>query len=130
MPQFGDCPNCGKRSLIILCKVIVLTITLPYFLAMDTTNTHPYINGSYVCQDFSRDLILNASEYHIYLDYVYIPKDNHMMVGIYNPLTKTITIIEPQNDQIIGTVEESNKDYIRIKVWFEYQYWYNVGRVN
>ena len=110
--------------------LIVLTITLPYFLAMDTTNTHPYINGSYVCQDFSRDLILNASEYHIYLDYVYIPKDNHMMVGIYNPLTKTITIIEPQNDQIIGTVEESNKDYVRIKVWFEYQYWYNVGRVN
>ena len=21
MSQFGDCPNCGKRSLIILCKV-------------------------------------------------------------------------------------------------------------
>jgi len=110
--------------------LIVLTITLPYFLAMDTTNTHPYINDSYVCRDFSRDLILNASKYHIYLDYVYIPEDNHMMVGIYNPLTETITIIEPQTDQIIKTVKEDDKCYIRIKIWHEYQYWCNIRRVN
>jgi len=24
MSQFGDCPKCGKRSLIILCKVYSL----------------------------------------------------------------------------------------------------------
>ena len=53
-----------------------------------------------------------------------------MMVGIYNPLTETITIIEPQNDRIIGTVKENNKDYVRIKVWYESQYWHNIGRVN
>ena len=112
----------------IIITGIVLSISLSQFLAIDNTDTHTYINGTYVCTDFSRDLILNGSKYDLYLDYIYLPRDNHMMVGIYNPLTKTITIIEPQTDQVIGTVKESNKDYVRIKVWYEYQYWYNIER--
>jgi len=75
------------------------------------------------------DLIHNASKYHLYLDYIYLPKDNHMMVGMYNPLTTTITIIEPQNDQIIETIKEDDERYIRINVWYKRQYWYNIGRV-
>jgi len=106
----------------IIITGIVLSISLLQFLAIDNTDTHAYINGTYVCKDFSMDLIHNASKYHLYLDYIYLPKDNHMMVGMYNPLTNTITIIEPQTDQVIGTVKESNKDYVRIKVWYEYQY--------
>jgi len=114
----------------IILMAIILSVTLLQFLTIDTTDTHRYINDTYVCKDFSMDLIHNAYNYRLYLDFIYIPEYNHMMVGMYNPLTKTITIIEPQNDQIIGTVKESNKDYIRIKAWHEHQYWRNIGRVN
>ena len=109
---------------------IVLSLTLSQFLAIDNTDTHAYINGTYVCKDFSMELIHNAYNYRLYLDFIYVPEYHHMMVGMYNPLTKTITIIEPQNDQIISTVEETNKNYVRIKVWHEYQYWHNTGRIN
>ena len=119
-----------KNLSSIIITGIVLSISLSQFLAIDNTDTHTYINGTYVCKDFSMDLIHNAYNYRLYLDFIYIPEYNHMMVGMYNPLTKTITIIEPQNDQIIGTVKESSKDYVRIKVWHEYQYWHNTGRIN
>lgn len=107
-----------------------MSITLSQFLAIDDTDTHAYINGTYVCKDFSTDLIWNAYNYRLYLDFIYVPKYNHMMVGMYDPLTKTITIIEPQNDQIIETVKEDDERYIRIKAWHEYQYWRNIRRVN
>ena len=119
-----------KNLSSIIITGIVLSISLSQFLAIDNTDTHTYINGTYVCKDFSMELIHNAYNYRLYLDFIYIPKYDHMMVGMYNPLTKTITIIEPQNDQIIGTVKESSKDYVRIKVWHKYQYWRNIGRIN
>ena len=119
-----------KNLSSIIITGIVLSISLSQFLAIDSTDTHRYINGTYVCKDFATDLIRNAHIYQLYLDFIYVPERNHMTVGMYNPITKTITIIEPQNDQIIGTVEETNKDYVRVKVWHEYQYWRNIGRVN
>ena len=64
-------------------------------------------------KDFSRDLILNASRYHLYLDYIYVPKENHMMTGLYNPIEKTILIVEPANDKIIGTVNLSDRRYVK-----------------
>jgi len=105
---------------------LILTISLTQFLALDTTDTHTYIDGTYVCRDFSRDLILSASNHHIYLDYIYIPEKNHMMVGLYNPLEHSIVIIEPQTDEIIGHVKEDNENYIRIAVWNDCYYYSNV----
>jgi len=105
---------------------LILTISLTQFLALDTTDTHIYIDGSYVCRDFSRDLILSASKHHIYLDYIYVPEKNHMMVGLYNPLEQSIEIIEPQTDEIIGYTKEDNKEYIRIPVWDEKYYYLNL----
>ena len=105
---------------------LILTISLTQFLALDITDTHTYIDGSYVCRDFSRDLILSASKHYIYLDYIYIPEKNHMMVGLYNPLEQSIVIIEPQTDEIIGYVKGDNKNYIRIPVWNDCYYYSNV----
>jgi len=105
---------------------LILTTSLTQFLVLDTTDTHTYIDGTYVCRDFSRDLILSASKYHIYLDYIYVPEKNHMMVGLYNPLEQSIVIIEPQTDEIIGFIKDGNKDYIRIPVWNDYFYYLNV----
>jgi len=106
---------------------ILLSISLSQFLMMDSTDSHPYIDGTYVCRDFSRDLILSASKYHIYLDYIYVPEKNHMMVGLYNPLSDTITLIEPQNDNIIGKISENDNHYVRIPVWNKNTYYLNAA---
>jgi len=106
---------------------LILTISLTQFLALDITDTHTYIDGSYVCRDFSRDLILSASKHHIYLDYIYIPEKNHMVVGLYNPLSDTITLIEPQNDSIVGKISENDDHYIRIPVWYKNMYYLNAA---
>ena len=105
---------------------LILTISLTQFLALDTTDTHTYIDGTYVCRDYSRDLILSASKYHIYLDYIYVAEKNHMMVGLYNPLEQSIVIIEPQTDEIIGYIQEDDEDYVRIPVWDNYLYYSNI----
>ena len=105
---------------------LMLTIGLIQFLDLDSTDSHAYIDGTYVCRDFSRDLILSAAKYHIYLDYIYVPEKNHMMVGLYNPLEHSIEIIEPQTDEIIGYVNENNEKYIRIPVWNENRYYLNL----
>jgi len=105
---------------------ILLSFSFHQFLMIDTTDSHPYKDGTYVCRDFSRDLILSASKHHIYLDYIYIPEKNHMMVGLYNPLEQSIEIIEPQTDEIIGCVKEDNENYIRIPVWNDYFYYSNI----
>jgi len=105
---------------------ILLSVSLSQFLMMDSIDSHLYIDGTYICRDFSRDLILSASKYHIYLDYIYVPEKNHMMVGLYNPLEQSIEIIEPQTDEIIGYVKEDDKNYIRILVWNDCYYYSNV----
>ena len=105
---------------------LILSISLTQFLALDSTDTRTYIDGIYVCRDFSRDLILSASKYHIYLDYIYMPEKNHMMVGLYNPLEQSIEIIEPQTDEIIGCVSKNCRDYIRIPVWSKRFYYLNL----
>jgi len=105
---------------------MLLSFSLHQFLMIDTTDSHPYINGTYVCRGFSRDLILSASKYHIYLDYIYVPEKNHMMVGLYNPLKNSTEIIEPQTDKIIGCIKENNKHYIRIPVWDTHIYYSNI----
>ena len=114
------------KILILLVMGILLSLSLSQFLVVDFTDSHPYINGTYVCRDYSRDLILSASKYHIYLDYVYVPEKNHMMVGLYNPLERSIEIIEPQTDEIIGYVKEDDKNYIRIPVWNSCFYYSNI----
>ena len=118
-----------KRLSEYIVVGVMLAISLTQFLAIDATDSHQYIPGSYVCRDFSRDLILNASKYHIYLDYIYVPEENHMIAGLYNPVKKSILLVEPENDKIIGTVNLSDRRYVRIPVWYDCQYWYNVIRV-
>ena len=105
---------------------LILSISLTQFLAWDATDSRSYIDGTYVCRDFSKDLILSASKYHIYLDYIYVPEKNHMMVGLYNPLEQSIEIIEPQTDEIVGCIKENNKHYIRIPVWDTHIYYSNI----
>ena len=95
---------------------LILSVTLTQFLSINNTNEHPYINDAYVCYDFCRDSIFSASKYHIYPDYVYTPKENHMVVGFYNPIKQSILIIEPQNDNIIGNVSINNNEYVRIAI--------------
>jgi len=114
------------KILILLVMGILLSLSLSQFLVVDSTDSRPYIDSNYVCRDFGRDLILSASKYHIYLDYVYVPEKNHMMVGLYNPLGHSIEIIEPQTDEIVGCVKEDNKNYIRIPVWNDYFYYSNI----
>ena len=111
-------------KLIVLS--LILSVTLTQFLSIDNTNEHSYINDTYVCYDFCRDLIFSASKYHIYLDYVYIPKENHMVVGLYNPIKRLILIIEPQNDNIVGSIPVNNNEYIRIPVWDNRFYYLNL----
>ncbi len=111
----------------ILFLWIVLSITLIQFLTIDNTNKHPYINDTYVCYDFCQDLIFSASKYRIYLDYIYVPEKNHMMVGLYNPVKQSFLIIEPQNDNIIGSFSINNNEYTRIPVWDEKLYYLNSG---
>jgi len=105
---------------------LVLSVTLTQFLSIDNTNEHSYINDTYVCYDFCRDLIFSASKYHIYLDYIYVPKRNHMMTGLYNPVNQSILIIEPQNDNIVSSVPVNNNEYIRIPVWNNKFYYFNL----
>jgi len=107
---------------------ILLSLSLSQFLMIDDTDTHVYVNGTYVCRDFSRDLIFNASHYHLYLDYVYLPEKQHMITGMYNPITDKMILIEPQNDQILGITSIHSQKYIRISVWYSSQYYCNVGR--
>ena len=114
------------KIFILLVMGILLSLSLSQFLIVDSTDSHPYINGTYVCRDYSRDLILSAAKYHIYLDYIYVPEKNHMMVGLYNPLGHSIEIIEPQTDEIVEYVKENNKHYIRIPVWNECLYYSNI----
>jgi len=114
------------KILILLIMGILLSLSLNQFLVVDSTDSHPYVNGTYVCRDYSRDLILSASKYHIYLDYIYVPEKNHMMVGLYNPLEDSIEIIEPQTNEIIGCVSENCEDYIRIPVWNNQFYYLNL----
>jgi len=107
---------------------MIFAISLLQFLAWDNTDTHTYVKGSYVCKDFSRDLILNAYHYRLYLDYIYIPEKNHMIVGLYNPENKFITLVEPQNDSILGYIKPDNPNYVRIPVWKSVQYYAYIGR--
>ena len=107
---------------------MIFTITLSQFLAIDPTDSYTYSDGLYVCKDFSRDLILHAYRYHLYLDYIYIPKKNHMIVGLFDPKNQIITLIEPQNDNILGYIKPNTPNYVRIPVWKDVYYYANIGR--
>jgi len=107
---------------------VIFAITLSQFLALDNTDTYAYVKDSYVCRDFSRDLILNAYHYRLYLDYIYIPKKNHMVVGLFDPKNQIITLIEPQNDNILGYIKPNTPNYVRIPVWKDAYYYANIGR--
>jgi len=116
------------NSKTALLMGVILSITLLHFLTIDNTDSNSYINGSYVCKDFSTDLIWNAYKFRLYLDYVYVEKYNHMMVGFYDPLKNTVVVIEPQNDQIVAVVSPDDSYYTRIPLWHTYQYRRNIMR--
>ena len=99
-----------KRLSIIIASV-VFAITLSQFLSIDTTDNHKYINSSYVCSHFAYDLIMNASRYNLYLDYVYLEDRNHMVVGCYDPIAGKYVFVEPQTDRITGYDEVADKNF-------------------
>jgi len=113
------------KKLGVVIALVVFTITLSQFLSIDTTDNHKYINSSYVCSHFAYDLIMNASRYNLYLDYVYLRDTNHMLVGCYDPIAGKYVFVEPQTDRIIGYDEVVAKNFTVFRVWDTPMYYLN-----
>ena len=75
------------------------------FLARDDTDSKPYINGEYVCNDFAAQLDNNAEAAGIRTAYVRIQAKNwwHAVVA-FETLDRGIIFIEPQSDRIVKMV--------------------------
>jgi len=113
------------KKLGVVIALVVFTITLSQFLSIDRTDNHKYINSSYVCSHFAYDLIMNASRYNLYLDYVYLEDRNHMVVGCYDPIAGKYVFVEPQTDRIIGYGEVAAKNFTVFRVWDMPMYYLN-----
>jgi hypothetical protein len=72
------------------------------FLAADTTDSKPYVNGSYVCWNFASDVIADAAKQHIRCGFVYVefPTSAHAVVA-FDTTDKGIVYIEPQSDEVV-----------------------------
>jgi septal ring factor EnvC (AmiA/AmiB activator) len=72
------------------------------FLKADTTDSKPYITGSYVCWNYAADVIANAAKQHIRCGFVYVefPGSAHAVVA-FNTTDKGLIYIEPQSDEVV-----------------------------
>jgi len=74
------------------------------FLFVDETNQQLFIKGSYVCSDFARDLMVNASRFNIRSAYVEVfyggLGPGHAMVA-FNTSDQRVVFVEPQSDDIV-----------------------------
>jgi hypothetical protein len=82
------------------------------FVALDQTNSHPYIKNHYDCKNFSIDFVENASKYGIRAFATILINEacptQHMVV-FFNIIDRNRSLyIEPQNDEIIH-------DYVNYK---------------
>jgi phage shock protein A len=72
------------------------------FLAADTTDSEPYVTGSYVCWNYASDVIADAAKQHIRCGFVYVefPGSAHAVVA-FNTTDKGLVYIEPQSDEVV-----------------------------
>jgi hypothetical protein len=70
------------------------------FLASDTTNTKPYVVGTYVCENFSADVTANAQKIKIRAGCVQLvfPVISHALIA-FNTTDRGIVYFEPQTDE-------------------------------
>jgi hypothetical protein len=79
--------------------------TFKSFYQNDTTNLHPYINGTYNCENFARDFKANASSHGIRCAFI-ILDFNDSAGHCINAVSTTdhgMVYIEPQSDTILAT---------------------------
>jgi hypothetical protein len=71
------------------------------FLAQDKTNDNPYVENSYVCWQYSADVINNAftAGYRCGFVYITLAEGAHSIV-CFNTTDKGLIYIEPQDDSL------------------------------
>jgi len=74
------------------------------FIYTDTTDLNVYDSFSYVCEDFSKDIIENARCVGIKSGFVYLEGANHAIV-CFETTDKGLYFVEPQMDYIFSSVE-------------------------
>ena len=75
------------------------------FIAADTTNSNAYVNDTYVCEDFSKDVKTHAMQHKFRCAYVsirfYDGNGAHAIVA-FNTTDRGIIYIEPQSDEEVN----------------------------
>lgn len=77
------------------------------FITEDSTNYNAYIPGSYVCEDFSQDVVANAKEQNIRAAVVHLDEPygyGHAIV-CFETTDKGLYFLEPQLDVIFNEAE-------------------------
>lgn len=75
------------------------------FLKEDRTDRREYVEGEYVCEDFSKDVCNNAEENGIRCAFVAMgyPEGGHAIVA-FNTIDEGLVYIESQSDEIVEPV--------------------------
>jgi hypothetical protein len=87
------------------------------FIAQDKTNEHPYVENSYVCWQFSADVINNAFKagYRCGFVYITLAEGSHSIV-CFNTTDRGLLFVEPQDDSLetlqVGTHYFESTKYI------------------
>lgn len=72
------------------------------FINSDTTDQHLYVEGSYVCYDFTADFNYNALQEGYRCGFVYIEfSDAAHAITCFNTTDRGLIYIEPQTDEIV-----------------------------
>ncbi len=74
------------------------------FIQSDTTDKHPYVEGSYVCANFAADFRTNAAKagYESGLVFVLFPDATRHELNSFNTTDAGLVFVEPQLDQIVN----------------------------
>ena len=73
------------------------------FMAADRTNDNPYVDDTYVCEDFSADVIVHALQQKIRCGYVSIRySDSAHAIVAFNTTDRGLIYIEPQSDEEVN----------------------------
>ena len=90
------------------------------FVHTDKTNEHPYINGTYICWQFSADFINNAfnAGYRTGLVYIALAGGAHSIVA-FNTTDRGLIFVEPQDDSVV-TLQVGTHYFDRSKYVVDY----------
>jgi hypothetical protein len=74
------------------------------FVALDKTDSHQYIEGSYTCSNFAADFRNNAlrAGYVCGYAFVYFPDDQSHVLNCFNTTDKGLVFVEPQWDKFVN----------------------------